>query len=157
MNCFHYKNYVGSVEVSVEDRCLFGKLEFIRDLVTYEGTTLDELENEFKNAVDDYISTCSAAGKEPEKPFSGTFNVRVGPDLHRELAVASKGLGLTLNDFVKQTLQERVGKEPKQVVHVHRHEVVFHHEQSFDFSSRSHRFVIEGERWSTLRPQRFNQ
>ncbi len=78
-----YKNYFGTVEHSVKDNCLYGKLAFIRDLVTYEATTVEELVNEFQVAVDDYLADCVKMEREPDIPCKGTFNVRPGPERHR--------------------------------------------------------------------------
>ncbi len=78
-----YKAYIGSVEYSSEDEVFHGKLEGIRDLVTYEGTDVESLKRAFHEAVDDYIETCQKKNKQPDRPFKGTFNVRVGRDLHR--------------------------------------------------------------------------
>jgi predicted HicB family RNase H-like nuclease len=126
---FEYEGYIGSVNVSLEDRCLHGQIEFIRDVVTYEATTIEELEAAFKEAVDDYLATCAQEGKNPDKPFSGTFNVRVGPELHRELAVQARKTGTSLNDFIKQALEKSLSDDERPVVHVHKHEddVTVHH------------------------------
>ena len=62
-----YKYYIGSVEYSHEDRCFFGKIELIDDLVNFEATNVDELETNFKNAVDEYILTCKELNREAKK------------------------------------------------------------------------------------------
>ncbi len=69
MTHFNYKNYQGSVKVSIEDHCLHGKIEFISDLVNYEADTVEQLELEFRKAVDNYLETCAQVGMEPKKPF----------------------------------------------------------------------------------------
>ncbi|MFH0909075.1 MAG: type II toxin-antitoxin system HicB family antitoxin [bacterium] len=120
---FEYKGYLGAACVSVEDNVLHGKIEFINDLVTFEATTVPELQNEFQNAVDDYLQTCQQAGKEPEKPFKGTFNVRIGSETHRATALAAKRRGETLNDLVKQAVERFLDDERRQVIHHHEHNV----------------------------------
>lgn len=107
-NLLKYKNYMGSIEYSLEDRCLCGKILFIDDLVTYEGNTIDELEESFKYMVDDYLKTCKEIGKEPQKSYSGTFNVRVQPEVHQTLACIAKIKGMTLNDVVKDAFRNYV-------------------------------------------------
>ncbi len=62
-----YNGYIGSVEYSREDKCFFGKLEMINDLVTFEAITTQELETKFHNAVEEYIQTCNELGHEPQK------------------------------------------------------------------------------------------
>jgi len=74
--------YLGSIEASIEDGVLFGKLECVTTLVNYEGETVKELQAAFEAAVDDYLTTCTAKGYEPETPCKGSFNVRIGHDLH---------------------------------------------------------------------------
>ena len=67
MNMLSYKGYYGSIEASVEDNCLYGKLEFISALVNYEGDTVAALNDACKEAVDDYLQTCVSQDVEPEK------------------------------------------------------------------------------------------
>jgi predicted HicB family RNase H-like nuclease len=84
-----HKEYYGSVHYSDEDRVFYGKIEFIRTLVSYEGTDVESPRQAFEEAVEDYLDTCKEQHKEPEKPFKGTFNVRIGPELHQRVAVAA--------------------------------------------------------------------
>jgi len=107
---FSYKNYLGSIEVSTDDNCLFGKILFINDLVTYEANTVGELKIEFQKAVDDYLAFCDAESVSPDKPFSGTFNVRVSPGIHRKAALYAAKCGMSLNEFVKDSLVERMSE-----------------------------------------------
>ena len=82
MKTMNYKGYLGSVEFSLEDNCLFGRLLHVNDLVNYEADSPVLLKKAFKEAVDDYLATCKQLGKEPDKFFKGSFNVRVTPGLH---------------------------------------------------------------------------
>ena len=82
-NILQYKGYFTKIEYSVEDRLLYGKIEGIKDLVNFESENVEEIEQEFKNAVDDYLELCQELGQEPDKTYSGTFNVRISPALHR--------------------------------------------------------------------------
>lgn len=110
-NYFEYNGYTGTVEYSSEDRVFFGKLHGINDLVTFEGTTVDELEKAFKEAVTDYLQTCKNLGKEPDKVFKGSFNVRVSQKLHAETAMLAARKGLNLNEVVKAALSYVVRHE----------------------------------------------
>ncbi|PAU87572.1 toxin-antitoxin system HicB family antitoxin [Pseudomonas sp. WN033] len=105
-NMLKYRGYYGSIEASPEDNCLFGKLQFIRALVSYEGVTVAELEQAFKDAVDDYLETCAALKQEPETPCKGSFNVRVGHDLHLAASLAATRQKITLNDLTRRALNE---------------------------------------------------
>ena len=106
MNMMNYKDYMGTVEYSSEDHCLFGKLAFIRDLVTYEAKTIPDLEAQFKSAVDDYLINCEAQGLTANTPCKGVFNVRTGPELHRAAVIAAKDQ--SLNAFVCEALREKL-------------------------------------------------
>lgn len=106
-----YKGYVGSVHYSDEDEVFHGKIEFIRDLVTYEGTDVKGLKNSFREAVEDYLAQCRKEKKKPDTPFKGTFNVRVGPELHRKAAILAISSGdRTLNSVVTEALSEHIGR-----------------------------------------------
>ncbi len=107
-NVIEYKNYIGSVEYSNEDKCFFGKLEMIDDLVTFEATNVEELESNFKQSVDDYINTCAELGREPQKAYKGVFNVRIDPDLHRKIYKKALKEHISLNAFIGKTLSESV-------------------------------------------------
>ena len=99
-NLLKYKNYIGSVEYDLTDKCLFGKILFIDDLVTYEGSTIEELENAFHEMVDDYLETCKEIGKEPQKAYSGNFNIRTSPEIHQALAEIAKIENVSLNKLI---------------------------------------------------------
>nr|WP_222935705.1 type II toxin-antitoxin system HicB family antitoxin [Pseudomonas marginalis] len=101
-----HNGYIGSIEASLEDNCLFGKILFIKALVSYEGKTVAELDAAFREAVDDYLTTCQALGQTPEKPCKGSFNVRVGHDLHLAAALEATRKKVTLNDLTRQALNE---------------------------------------------------
>ncbi len=103
-NAIEYKGYLGTVEFSPEDKVFFGKIFGIKDIVTFEGESVKELEKAFKDAVEDYLQTCKSLNKTPEKPYSGSFNVRVSPDLHKKAAFLAKKKNLTLNHFIKIAL-----------------------------------------------------
>src|SRR5688500_634061 len=122
MKHFEYKGYLGSAEVAIEDGVLFGKLLFIRDVVTYTADSVSALETAFKEAVDDYVQSCVQLGDQPDVPCKGTFNVRVGSERHRDVAIAARAQGLGLNEFVCSALDAALGE--KNVVHVHKHEVI---------------------------------
>lgn len=101
---FEYKGYLGSAEVDVDDGVLHGKLLFIRDTVSYAGATVEELRSAFHAAVDDYLAACKEIGDKPDVPLKGSFNVRVGPERHRDTAIAALREHIGLNDFVCQAL-----------------------------------------------------
>jgi predicted HicB family RNase H-like nuclease len=98
------KTFIGSVHYSEDDEIFYGKLEAINDLVTFEGKSVAELKKAFREAVDDYIQTCRELGREPQKPFRGTFNVRVPAEVHRKAALEAVKEGISLNEFVQKAI-----------------------------------------------------
>jgi predicted HicB family RNase H-like nuclease len=113
---FEYKGYLGSAEVDTEGNALVGKLLFIRDVIAYSSASLKDLEKAFHEAVDDYLKTCQELGDEPDTPCKGSFNVRVGPDRHREVALVARSKNLGLNEFVCQALDVAVQAPSRQLV-----------------------------------------
>lgn len=103
-----YKNYNGTVEYSREDSCLYGKVIGIKSLISYEGDSVKELEQDFKSVIDEYLEDCKVRNVEPEQPFKGTFNVRVSPELHRAIAVYAIEHGKTLNAVVEEAIGNMV-------------------------------------------------
>ena len=76
--------------------------------MTYEATSLPDLQAEFEAAVKDYLETCSLIGKDPQKTYSGTFNVRIGEDLYRESVICSMKNGVNLNEFCRAAIAEKI-------------------------------------------------
>ncbi|RJG08873.1 type II toxin-antitoxin system HicB family antitoxin [Pseudomonas cavernicola] len=101
-----HRGYYGSIEASPEDNCLFGRLQFVRALISYEGETVADLTQAFRDAVDDYLGTCESLGQEAEVPCKGSFNVRVGHDLHLAASVAATRQSISLNDLTRKALSE---------------------------------------------------
>jgi len=104
----NYKGYAASVEYDSDDRCFSGVVTNIADTVYFEGTSVDELEKAFRAAVDAYLAHCKKIGKSPDKPFSGTFNVRLDPALHRQAATLACAGGKSLNTFVAEAVHRAV-------------------------------------------------
>jgi predicted HicB family RNase H-like nuclease len=103
-----YKGYIGSVHFSAEDSVLFGKLEGIDDMVSFEGNSVDDLGAAFREAVDDYKALCAKTGKSPEKSFKGSFNIRIRSELHRLAFRQAAREGITLNQFVQEAVEREV-------------------------------------------------
>ncbi|HKK64012.1 MAG TPA: type II toxin-antitoxin system HicB family antitoxin [Bacteroidales bacterium] len=111
MKNLEYKGYTGSIEYSKEDDLLYGKVLGLKGLISYEGTTGKELEEDFKEAINAYLDDCKHEGIKPEKPFKGSFNVRVSPALHQKAALLAMKYKTSLNNFVAESIRERVIKE----------------------------------------------
>ncbi len=100
MQVLKYKGYVGTAEIDMEGGVIRGKVMFARDLVTYQSDSVNQIQAEFEAAVDDYIQTCEELGREPERSFSGQFNVRIPPENHRRASIRAAEEGTNLNDLV---------------------------------------------------------
>lgn len=105
-NVLHYKGYSAKPEYSAEDQVFYGKILGIDDLVDFYTENAKELEQEFHAAVDDYLAFCQEVGKQPQKEFSGTFNVRISPELHRKTFRKAQEDGIALNKVVENALTE---------------------------------------------------
>jgi len=103
-----YKGYLGTVEYDSEAKIFHGDVINTKDVITFQGTTVNEIEKSFKESIDDYISWCKEEGAEPEKPYSGKFNIRLSPELHRQIAVLAKKKRISLNSFVEKTLTKEI-------------------------------------------------
>ena len=112
MDYLEYNGYKGTVEYSKEDECLVRKvIGMHRDLILYEGNSLQELHQDYKNAIDSYIEGCIAEGVEPRKPFSGRLVLRMSSELHGRVAEAANESGTTINDFINRTLSSELTKK----------------------------------------------
>lgn len=109
MGYLRYKGYTGSVEFSNEDNCLFGKVQGLHGtLISYEGTTIDEIREDFEGAIDDYLESCKERGIKPAKPYSGKFVVRMASDLHSRVAALAEESGTTINEFINRAVKKEV-------------------------------------------------
>lgn len=108
-----YKGYLGSIHFDANDLIFFGKIEFIRDLINYEAHDARSLVKAFQTAVNDYLKDCKLEGKEPNQPFKGSFNIRIEPELHREVYLKAFARGDTLNNLVRQALYDYLKEDHK--------------------------------------------
>lgn len=105
-NILEYKNYYTKIKYNSEDKILHGKIEGIADLVTFQCTNATKIEEEFHNAVDDYLVFCEEVGKDPDKSYKGSFNIRINPDLHKELVIKAFKNNESLNQTVENAIRE---------------------------------------------------
>ena len=116
-NYLEYKGYIGTAELSLGDRIFFGASHGINDSVTFEAQDFDGPEQAFHEAVDDYLDVCRRNGKDPEKAYKGQFNVRIAPELPREIAGFAARENMSLNQYVARALEkcaaEKKSEQPK--------------------------------------------
>ena len=99
-----YKGYIGKVEIDDEAGILYGEVINVRDVITFEGTSVDEIQEAFRESVDDYLEFCAKRKESPEKPFSGKFVVRLPAELHRKAYIQAKLANKSLNGWVTDVL-----------------------------------------------------
>lgn len=110
-NVLEYKGYHAKVLFDAESRILHGKIEGIRDFVNFETSNPNDVEKEFHEAVDDYLDFCEEVGKSPDKEYRGTFNVRIDPRLHRELALEADKRETSMNQMVENAIDSYLHKD----------------------------------------------
>ena len=103
-----YKGYFGKVEFDDEANVFHGEVINLRDVITFEGKTVEELREAFHESIDDYLEFCAARGEDPEKPYSGKFVVRVDPELHKSIVVEARKRGKSLNSWVADALSKAI-------------------------------------------------
>ena len=100
-----HKGYTGVFEFDPEIESFFGRVVDLRDEITFYGKSLSELKREMGKSVNVYLSSCAKDGVEPDRPYSGRFNVRLDPALHREVALVAESSGRSMNDWVVEQLK----------------------------------------------------
>ena len=103
-----YKGYIADVVHDDSVNVLHGYVINTNDKIVFEGSTLDELQTAFEESIDDYLAFCKEQGVDPDKPFSGTFNVRIDPDLHKEAVIAAAKKRVSLNKFVEAAIKSNI-------------------------------------------------
>src|SRR5688572_6721058 len=103
-----YKGYIGHVEYDNKLKVLFGEVIGIKDIVTFQAKNVDDLEESFKQSIDEYLEWCLENKEKPEKTFSGIFNLRINPELHAKLSFQAEKLKISLNTYIEETLSHIV-------------------------------------------------
>ena len=101
-----YKGYTGIVEFDEDARFFHGEVVGLKDVITFQGQSVEELEKAMADSIDFYLDWCKERGKEPEKPFSGRFLVRTSPEIHSRAAVAAAKAGMSLNKYVEKAIED---------------------------------------------------
>jgi len=106
-----YKGYSAKVAFDADAEVLHGEVIGLRDVITFQSTSVEGLKVAFRDSVDDYLAWCAELGQEPERAYGGRFLVRMEPDLHRDLAVAAERAGESINAFVVACLERAIGAD----------------------------------------------
>lgn len=107
-----YKGYIAKIEFDAEANLFHGQVINMRDVITFQGHSVEELRREFAESVEDYLEFCAERGEEPEKPFSGKFLVRTDPTLHREISIVASRENQSINAWINKVLQQAVHARP---------------------------------------------
>ena len=107
-----YKGYAATVEFDDSVGRFHGRVvnSGPYPIATFEATDVDGTRREFRRSIDEYLASCREDGVEPRKPFSGTLNLRLGPDLHRRAALTAAAHGVSLNSWIKQAVEEKASR-----------------------------------------------
>jgi len=103
-----YKGYTGRVEYDDDAKLFHGEVIDTKDVITFQGTTVKEIESAFRESIDDYLEFCKIRGEKPEKPFSGKFILRIPTELHHKLFIQANRSGKSLNNWLVEVLKEAV-------------------------------------------------
>ena len=103
-----YKGYAATVEFDEGAGVLLGEVLGTRDVITFQGRTVKELQKALKDSIEDYLAFCAARGEDPDKPLSGKFVLRISPELHREATIAAAREGKSLNKWVAERLERQL-------------------------------------------------
>lgn len=107
-----HKGYIGRVEFDDEAEIFHGEVINTHDVITFQGESVTELKHAFRESVEDYLEWCAERGETPEKPYSGRFVLRLGPELHRDLAIEAAHQHTSLNRLILSKLRATQGKPP---------------------------------------------
>ena len=108
----NYRDYTARIEFDEASETFHGRIEGIRDIITFEGGSVAELKKAFHDSVDDYIEWATEEGFTPERPYSGRLMLRLPPDLHRRAAALAQKRGESLNTLVRECVVRELGTTP---------------------------------------------
>lgn len=99
-----YKGYHGNVEFDEKAGLFHGEVVDLRDVITFQGKSVDELQQAFRDSIDDYLDFCRERGEDPDKPFTGRLMLRLPTEIHRRVYVRAKKEGKSLNEYISEKL-----------------------------------------------------
>lgn len=107
-NLLAYNGYHAQIELDTENDLLWGTVIGINDSLTFQGKDVMELKEMFKQSIDNYLEMCKTFGKEPDKEYKGSFNVRISPDLHKSADFEARKREQSLNQFVSSAIENEI-------------------------------------------------
>ena len=104
-----YKGYHARIEFDSADQIFIGYVLGINDSLNFHGESVKELTQSMHNCIDNYLDYCAQIGKEPEREFKGSFNVRIKPEQHKKVALYAASDGITIYQFVSRAIDNEIG------------------------------------------------
>ena len=100
-----YKDYIGDVEYDSEAKFFHGRVIGLKDVITFQGKSVKEIDKAFRESIDDYLEFCKKRNEKPDKPFSGKILLRTQPDLHRKLALIAERKRTSMNKVLEEAIE----------------------------------------------------
>lgn len=148
-----YKGYHAAIEYSAEDHAMIGQIIGINDVLAFDAENVDELEAMFHETIDDYLEMCARTGKDPDKEYKGSFNIRIGSELHKKADFQAKAQHMSLNDYVKRAIQSEVEctRQIKEIIYVMPTKV-FASYSGYQGQDSTNNYKLEGgeTKWETM-------
>lgn len=115
-----YKGYVGHVSFDDEANIFHGEVVNTRDVITFQGKSVEEIREAFRDSIEEYLEWCQERNKIPDKPFSGKLMIRISPVLHRSIFISAKQEGKSLNRWIEDHLASSFSHAPEEtLMHYH--------------------------------------
>ena len=110
MEKLEYKGFYGSIEYSMDDNCLFGKVIGLgkENCISYEGVSAQDLYNDFKAGIEHYLDFCQRKGIKPKKSYNGVLNIRIPSETHSRIAIYAESQGTSINSFIRDSIERRL-------------------------------------------------
>jgi predicted HicB family RNase H-like nuclease len=103
-----YKGYIGIATLDEDAGILHGEVVNTRDVITFEGTCVEEITQAFIDSVEDYLEFCAERGEQPERPFSGNLGLRMKPEVHQQAFIQAKLAGISLNEWINRAIEKQL-------------------------------------------------
>ncbi len=110
-----YKGYAGKVEFDDSVETFHGEVLGLKDIITFEGGSVEEIKQSFRDSIDDYLEFCEERGEESDRPFSGQYRLRISPELHRSASMLSQRDGTSLNEWISRSIAEKIQRETQEI------------------------------------------
>ncbi|MBT9237296.1 type II toxin-antitoxin system HicB family antitoxin [Pseudomonas inefficax] len=106
MSCMRYKGYAARIEYDARDDIFVGRVLGMRDIISFHASSVPELHEAFRGALEDYLADCAEQGIAPEKPASGKVMLRIRPEVHAAASVAARAAGKSLNQWADEVFEQ---------------------------------------------------